>query len=196
MLELTQQLAGLHERGIQVILVSSGAIAAGRALLSDRVDEPTLPSKQMFAAIGQVQIMHIWTKLFSLFDIDVGQLLLTMEDFLHPKRSLNASETLISLLQHMVIPIINENDTVATGEIRVGDNDNLAALVANLIEADLLILLTDQHGLYTADPRLNPAAELIPVVKQIDDAIFALAGGSSLFSSQEPEGWPQKLKPP
>ncbi len=179
MLELTRQLAILHDRGDQVILVTSGAIAAGRELLNNPTIDRSMPSKQMFAAIGQVQLMQIWTQLFALYDIHVGQLLLTREDLSHRKRYLNARNTLSCLLEHRIIPIINENDSVATQEIRVGDNDNLAALVANLIAADLLILLTDQQGLYTADPRLNPQAQLIPVVKQIDDSIFALARGSS-----------------
>jgi glutamate 5-kinase len=109
----------------------------------------------------------------------VGQILLTRDDFSDRKRYLNARDTLDCLLKHHVIPIINENDTIATKEIRVGDNDNLAALVGNLIEADMVILLTDQEGLYTADPRINKGAQLIPVVHRIDESIYALAGGSS-----------------
>lgn len=179
MLELARQLAHLHTEGNQVILVTSGAIAAGRELLQHPTIDRSLPSKQMFSAIGQVQLMQTWTLLFSQFNIHVGQLLLTREDLSNRKRYLNARDTINCLLQHKVVPIINENDSVATKEIRVGDNDNLAALVANLIGADMLILLTDQQGLYTADPRLNPEAELISVVKHIDDQIFALAKGSS-----------------
>ncbi len=179
MLELTRQLAFLHEKNNQVVLVTSGAIAAGRELLQHPILERSLPSKQMFSAIGQVQLMQTWSKLFSLHDIHVGQLLLTRDDLSNRKRYLNARDTLSCLLQHQVIPIINENDSVATKEIRVGDNDNLAALVANIIGADLLILLTDQQGLYTSDPRLNPDAQLISVVKYVDDDVFALAKGSS-----------------
>lgn len=179
MLELTRQLAYLHENGYQVILVSSGAIAAGRQLLAHPTLDRLLPSKQMFAAIGQVQLMHTWTKLFALYDIHVGQLLLTRDDLSHRRRYLNARDTLSCLLQHRIIPIINENDSIATKEIRVGDNDNLAALVASTIGADLLILLTDQQGLYTADPRGNPDAKFIPFVKHIDESIFALAKGSA-----------------
>jgi glutamate 5-kinase len=178
MLDLTRQLAHLHSNH-QVILVSSGAIAAGRELLGHPVLDRSLPSKQMFAAIGQVKLMQTWTKLFSQLDIHVGQLLLTRDDLSNRKRYLNARNTLSCLLQHKILPIINENDSVATAEIRVGDNDNLAALVANLIGADLMILLTDQKGLYTADPRRYPNAQLIPVVKHIDENIIALAGGSS-----------------
>lgn len=180
MLEITRQLATIHQQNnFEVILVTSGAIAAGRELLHHPILERSLPSKQMFSAIGQVQLMQVWMQLFSLFDIHVGQLLLTRDDLSHRKRYLNARNTLSCLLQHKIIPIINENDSVATKEIRVGDNDNLAALVANLIGADLLILLTDQEGLYTADPRLDPDAKLIPIVKELDSSIFALAKGSS-----------------
>ena len=122
--------------------------------------------------------MLVWSELFSLFDLQVGQVLLTKDNFSARKRYL-VRDTLSCLLQHRIIPIINENDTVATRETCVGDNDNLAALVANLIGADMVILLTDQEGLYTADPHLNPDAKLIPFVKHIDETILALAGGSS-----------------
>lgn len=179
MLGLVQQLAYLQAEGIQIVLVSSGAIAAGRELLDFPKVERSLPSKQMFSSIGQVKLMQIWSELFSLFELHVGQVLLTRDDLSNRERYLNARDTLHCLLKHQVIPIINENDTVATKEIKVGDNDNLAALVANLIESDLLVLLTDQEGLFTADPRLNADAKLIPVVACIDDAIFSLAGGSS-----------------
>lgn len=177
MLKLVQQIVHLQNQGIQLALVSSGAVATGRDLLGSGTHQ-TLPSKQTFASIGQVKLMQIWSELFSLFDLQVGQILLTMEDFSSQKRPLT-QETLVSLLKHGIIPIINENDTVTTKEIRVGNNDKLAALVANLIEADALIILTDQEGLYTADPRHNPDAKFIPVVEQIDDKIRALATGSS-----------------
>ncbi len=179
MLSLVQQLVHLQNQGIQVVLVSSGAIAAGKELLNFPKVDRSLPSKQMFSSVGQLKLMEVWSELFSLFDLHVGQVLLTRDDFSNRKRYLNARDTLHCLLKHRVVPIINENDTVATKEIRVGDNDNLAALVANLIEADLLVLLTDQEGLFTADPRLNPAAQLIPVVSRVDESIFNLAGGSS-----------------
>lgn len=179
MLDLTQQMAQLQVQGHTVVLVTSGAIAAGREKLGHPAVDRALPSKQMFAAVGQVQLMQLWSELFALFDIHVGQLLLTRDDLSNRKRYLNARNTLNCLAKHKIVPIINENDSVATQEIRVGDNDNLAALVANLIAADLLILLTDQEGLYTADPRLNPEAQLIASVPKIDSMIFALAGGSS-----------------
>jgi len=176
---LAQQVAQLHREGKKVILVSSGAIAAGREVLQHPKIDRSLPSKQMFSAIGQIQLMQLWGEMFSSFGLHVGQLLLTRDDFSDRKRHLNARDTLTCLLHHGIIPIINENDTVATKEIRVGDNDNLAALVANLIAADMLILLTDQNGLYTADPRSNPEATFIPVVKHIDESILALAKGAS-----------------
>jgi glutamate 5-kinase len=179
MLSLVQQLASLHEQGKQIILVSSGAMAAGRELLNVSKGDHTISQKQMFASIGQVKLMQAWSELFGLYDLHVGQLLLTREDFSHPQRSLNTGETLANLLKHKIIPVINENDTVATKEIQVGDNDNLAAMVGKLVSADLLILLTDQQGLYTADPRKHPEATLISKVECIDESIFALAGGSS-----------------
>jgi glutamate 5-kinase len=178
MLGLVQQIAHLQSQGLELILVSSGAIATGRDLLNSDKTNPSLPSKQTFASIGQVKLMQVWSELFSLFDLQVGQVLLTKDDFSNPKQHLTR-DTLHCLLRHQIIPIINENDTVATKELCVGNNDNLAALVANLIAADTVILLTDQEGLYTADPRLNPDAQLIPIVKCIDETICALAGGSS-----------------
>ena len=179
MAELVRQLAHLHNLGKQVVLVSSGAIAAGRALLNFPKVERSLPSKQMFFSVGQVKLMQTWSKLFSLHDLHVGQVLLTREDFSHRRRYLNARDALACLFQHRIIPIVNENDAVTTKEIRVGDNDNLAALVAGLIAADVMVLLTDQEGLYTKDPRLDPTAKLITTVEQIDANIFALAGGST-----------------
>ncbi len=178
MLGLVQQIAHLQSKGLELILVSSGAVATGRDLLSSDKMDQSLPSKQTFASIGQVKLMQVWSELFSLFDLQVGQVLLTKDDFSNRKRHLTR-ETLSGLLQHHIIPIINENDTVATKGLCVGNNDSLAALVANLIAADTVILLTDQEGLYTADPRLNPNAKLIPVVSHIDEGICALAGGSS-----------------
>jgi len=179
MLELTRQLAHLHENKYQVILVTSGAIAAGRDLLNHIAVDRSLPFKQMYSAIGQVQLIQMWTQLFSIFNIHVGQLLLTRDDLSNRKRYLNARDTLQCMLQNRIIPVINENDSVATKEIKVGDNDNLAALVANVVGADLLILLTDQKGLFTADPRLDPKAELISVVQEIGEDLFAIAKGSS-----------------
>jgi glutamate 5-kinase len=172
MLDLALQIAALKRRGLQLVLVSSGAAATGRELLNSGA--PQLPSKQALTSVGQIKLMHVWSELFSLLDLQVGQVLLSKEDFSLPN-SVRTRESLNSLLQHL-LPIINENDAIAS---HIGDNDNLAALVACLIEADAVILLTDQEGLYTADPRHHPNAALIPVVEQIDQAIAAFAEGTS-----------------
>lgn len=194
MLELARQIGELHEQGKQVLIVTSGAVAAGREVLQYPTIERDLPGKQMFASVGQGRLMQIWAEIFSLFDIKVGQILLTRGDFSNRKRYLNVRDTLHCLLSHRVIPIINENDTVATDEIKVGDNDNLAALVANLIAADSLILLTDQNGLYTADPRQDPEAKLVSTVKHIDESTYALAGGSSALVGLGTGGMTTKIQ--
>ena len=176
--ELVRQCAQLHEREVEVVVVTSGAIA-GRP---ERLDYPDLPptvaSKQMLAAVGQSRLMYTWESLFEIYSIHVGQMLLTHEDFRSRPRYLNTRDMLNALLEHHIVPVINENDAVATAEIKVGDNDNLSALVALLAEADLLLLLTDQAGLFTADPRTNPDAKLIPEVRTIDESLYRLAGGS------------------
>ncbi len=179
MLELARQIAHLHDTGYQIIIVSSGAIAAGRDALNYPELHPSLPVKQMLAAVGQGRLIQLYQELFALFEIVVGQVLLTRGDIANRTGYLNARDTLLTLIDQRVLPIINENDTVATDEIRVGENDTLSALVANLIDADLLILLTDQQGLYTADPRHHPDATLIPRVERIDESVLALAGGAS-----------------
>ncbi len=178
MLELVRQAALLHEEGHEIVFVSSGAVAAGREVLKQPRLDASMPTKQMLSSIGQVRLMQMWTELFALYDITVSQVLLTHGDFSNRTRYLNVRDTLSALIEHRVIPIVNENDTVATKEIKVGDNDNLSALVANLIAADLLILLTDQEGLFTADPRVDNTATLIPLVEHIDENIYQLAGGS------------------
>ncbi|MCY3573033.1 MAG: glutamate 5-kinase [Chloroflexi bacterium] len=181
-LELTQQVAHLHERGYETILVTSGAQAAGR----ERLDFPNLgksvPAKQMLSAVGQGQLMRVYADLFDIFAVPTAQVLLTWDDLSNRERYLNARDTLSTLIQHKIIPIVNENDTIATQEIRVGDNDNLSALVASLVDADLLIILTDQPGIFTADPRKDPQAALIPDIAQISDDLFALAGGAGSSS--------------
>jgi glutamate 5-kinase len=173
MLGLAQQITDLKSRGLELLLVSSGAQATGRELLSS-IDRSSF-SKQAFTSVGQIKLMQTWSELFSLLDLQVGQVLLSKEDFSTPN-CLHTKESLNSMLQQHLLPIINENDAIAS---RIGDNDNLAALVACLIGADAVILLTDQEGLYTADPRHHPNATLIPVVDQIDQAIVALASGTS-----------------
>jgi glutamate 5-kinase len=178
LVELIRQCATLYDQGKDVLICTSGAIAAGR----ERLNFPNLPdtvnNKQMLAAVGQSRLMLIWESFFEIFGIHVGQILLTRGDTEHRRRFLNAQDTIQTLLAQRIIPIVNENDAVATEEIKVGDNDNLSALVAVLAEADLLLLLTDQPGLYTADPRIHPDAQLIPEVRTIDETLRRLAGGS------------------
>ncbi len=176
--ELVRQCAMLHEAGQEVIIVTSGAIAVGRARLGFPELPNTVAAKQMYAAVGQIRLMLVWEMFFEIYNIYVGQVLLTRSDIQNRQRYLNARDTLQMLLERRIVPVINENDAVATAEIKVGDNDNLSAMVALLAEADVLLLLTDQPGLFTADPRNNPDAELIPEVHTIDDTLRRLAGGS------------------
>lgn len=188
MLGVARQIARLVRDGHQVALVSSGAIVAGREALdaSSRrsaaepgsARRPDIPFKQVLAAVGQTKLMQMWDDLFSKEELVVAQTLLTRGDLADRQGYLNARNTLLALLERQVVPIVNENDVVATEEIKIGDNDNLSALVANLIDADLLILLTDQAGLYTADPRRHTTATLIPEVTSITDEIIALASGA------------------
>ena len=176
--KLSSKSLSFHQQGHEVVMVSSGAQLAGR----ERLDFPDLgrsvPAKQMLSAVGQSRLMRIYSDLFDIFQVTVAQVLLTRDDLSHRGRYLNARDTLRTLLEHRILPIINENDTVATEEIRVGDNDNLSALVASTLEADTLIILTDQQGLYTDDPRKNKDAQLIPSIEHIDDSVFELAGGA------------------
>ena len=178
MVEVARQCAQLHSQGCDVIVVTSGAIAAGRELLGHPELANTIATKQMLAAVGQSRLMRVWEGLFEIYGLIVGQVLLTRADVADRDRYLNARDALQALLEHRIVPVINENDAVATAEIKVGDNDNLSAMVAVLAEADLLLLLTDLDGLYTADPRTHPDAQLIPEVRTIDPALAALAGGS------------------
>lgn len=178
MVELVRQCAQLKKQGHKVILVSSGAVAAGKEHLHLSCDLNNVNNKQMLAAVGQSHLIHTWQTLFNLYGMHVGQMLLTRADLDDRERYLNARDTLKALIKHDIVPIINENDAVATQEIKVGDNDNLSALAAILAKADHLLLLTDQPGLFTADPRSNPDAKLINVVDKIDANLKALAGGS------------------
>ena len=177
LVEIARQCAAL-QREHEIIICSSGAGAAGREQLGFPQLAPTLSNKQMLAAVGQSRLMQLWTQFFAIYGRNVGQILLTRADVESRQRYLNARDTLLCMLENGIIPIINENDAVANDEIKVGDNDNLGALVAVLAEADLLLLLTDQEGLYTADPRKNAEAELIREVGKIDDQLRLLAGGS------------------
>ena len=178
--DLVRQIAGLQSADHQVILVTSGAVAAGREVLDYPELPRFIPAKQMLSAVGQPHLMSLYDQFLRMFNITMAQVLLTREDLADRSRYLNARNTLGALLDQHIIPIINENDTVATDEFRFGDNDTLSAMVATLIEADLLILLTDQDGLYTGDPRRDPSARLVPVVDtpEIPDEIWESAGGS------------------
>lgn len=178
MLESVKQISTLHQQGFRIIVVTSGAVAAGRDYLGNRDLPPTLATKQMLAAVGQSQLIQVWESLFSIYGIKIGQMLLTRADVEDRGRFLHARDTLNALLDQAVIPVINENDAVAVEEFKVGDNDNLSALVAILAQADQLYLLTDQEGLFDADPRNNPNAKLISEVEKITPEIRAIAGGS------------------
>ncbi len=179
MVELVRQSAVLHREGVDLIICSSGAIAAGREKLSIFDPATSIAEKQMLAAVGQSTLIRTWESLFDLFDIRVGQVLMTRADVGHRLSFLNAKDTLLSLLEHRIVPIVNENDAVATAEIKVGDNDNLSALVGLVAEVNLLLLLTDQAGLFTSDPSKDPEAELIPEVRAIDETLRRMAGAST-----------------
>jgi glutamate 5-kinase len=181
LIDIARQIAALKEQGHEPVLVSSGAIFAGRELLGviPPAQKKDIPYKQMLAAVGQGRLLALYQQIFEMYNLIVAQALLTRDDLANRTRYLNARNTMQRLLQHGAIPVINENDVVAVDEIKFGDNDNLSGLVANLIDADLLIILTDQHGLFTADPRFDDNASLIKEVTAIDDSIRAMASGSS-----------------
>ncbi|MDX9871918.1 MAG: glutamate 5-kinase, partial [Clostridia bacterium] len=173
---LAAEITQLKKKNLEVILVSSGAIAAGMGRMGLPERPKTMPEKQALAAIGQGILMQTYEQYFSEQGETVAQVLLTKDDIAHRERYLNARNTLLALLKMKAIPIINENDTVVVEEIKIGENDTLSALVAGLVDADLLILLSDIDGLYTADPRKDATAQLIPVVGQITAEIEELAG--------------------
>jgi len=180
---LAEDLAALRAAGRDVLVVSSGAIVSGIKKLSLKEYPKSLPVKQAAAAVGQSRLMWAYEKSFEPLGIKVAQILLTHQDLADRRRFLNARHTLAALIEFQVIPIINENDTVAVDEIRVGDNDTLAAEVAHLVDADLLVILSDIDGLFTEDPRKNPSAELIPLITEITDDIERRAGISTTFGS-------------
>lgn len=175
---ISRDIADLHELGVQVVVVSSGAIAAGRNELGLTEKPRTIPHKQAAAAVGQSRLMRAYEEALSPYGLKVAQLLLTSEDLGSRQRFLNARATIDALLSFGIIPVINENDTVVVDEIKFGDNDNLSAMVTNVAEAQLLLILTDIEGFYTADPRNNPEAELISQVKIITRDLERAAGGS------------------
>lgn len=174
---LVREIADLTNRGMEVVLVTSGAISAGVSRLGFSQRPITLPAKQAVAAVGQGLLMQVYEKLFSEYGQVVAQVLLTREDLKSRERYLNSRHTLLELLRYRVVPIVNENDTVAVDEIKFGDNDTLSALVAALVGADLLLILSDVDGVFTADPRQHPNARLLDTVTNID-AMAVVAGGA------------------
>ena len=193
---LCKVLSDLKNAGNQVVLVSSGAIGMGVGKLGLAGRPGDMPGKQAAAAVGQCELMYTYDKLFSQYSYVVAQLLLTAEDIHHPGHSAHVKDCLERLLEWNALPIINENDAVAIDEIgihtTIGENDSLSAIVARLVDADLLVLLSDIDGLYTADPRKNPDAVLIPQVDAITEDILALAGGTG--SSLGSGGMATKLR--
>ncbi|MES9988699.1 MAG: glutamate 5-kinase [Candidatus Thiodiazotropha endolucinida] len=173
-----EQMAALRHAGHEILLVSSGAVAEGMSRMGWSNRPHNLNELQAAAAIGQMGLVHAWEACFQKYGLHTAQILLTRNDLDDRSRYLNARSTLRTLLELGVVPVVNENDTVTTDELRFGDNDTLAALVANLIEADLLVLLTDQEGLFDADPRFNPSASLIHETRVDNPQLDAVAGGS------------------
>ena len=181
MATLVEQVAKLHLSGMDMVLVSSGAVAAGRHVLGVPQERKDLPLRQVLAAVGQGHLMHAYEQLFGWHDIPVAQALLSRRDLSDRLGYLNVRNTVLGLLERRVVPIINENDVVAVEELAgdvFGDNDTLSALVANQVDADLLVMLGAIEGLYTADPRLDPDAQLIPRVEHLNEDIESLGGPS------------------
>ena len=181
--KLCRVLSDVKNSGHEIILVSSGAVGMGMGKLSLTERPSELSMKQAVAAVGQCELMYVYDKLFSEYNHTVAQVLLSADDVNDSEHRDNFISTMETLLTLRALPIINENDTVATAEIRIGDNDTLAAVVASSVGADLLILLSDIDGLYTADPRRDPSAKLIPKVEKITDEVEALAGVSRALPS-------------
>lgn len=178
---LVGQLARLHKEGADVLVVTSGAVAAGRSRLGDRKVHRDIPFRQVLAAVGQSQLMNAYDRLFAQHGIVTAQTLLTRRDLADRLSYLNARNTLLALLQYRVVPVVNENDVVAVEELeesRIGENDTLSALTANLVDADLLAILMTREGLFTADPKVAPDAELVKRVERIDATVEAYAGDS------------------
>jgi glutamate 5-kinase len=174
-----EQIAGLLKNGHEVLMVSSGAIAEGMQRLGWSKRPQEIHQLQAAAAVGQMGLVQVYESCFAQFNLRSAQVLLTNADLAHTERNANAKGTLDTLLKLGVVPIINENDTVVTDEIKFGDNDSLAALVTNLVHADLLVILTDQGGLYTADPRQNPDATLLANAIAGDPGLEKMAGGAA-----------------
>ncbi|MDA3901940.1 MAG: glutamate 5-kinase [Desulfuromusa sp.] len=189
---ISTDICHLLDRGLEVVVVSSGAVSAGKGQLGITGRPQTIPQKQAAAAIGQTRIIREYQETFQALNYNVAQVLLTRDDLSNRRRYLNARNTVMTLLEYRVTPIVNENDTVVVEEIRFGDNDNLSALVTNLVEADMLIILSDVDGLYDQDPAENPHAQLIPVVERVTPEIEAMGGESK--SNLGTGGMSTKLK--
>lgn len=178
-----KQIVDLHQAGHEMILVSSGAVAEGMVRMKLPNRPTDLPSLQACAAIGQMGLIQTWSSTLERHHVGTAQVLLTHDDLSDRRRYLNSCDAMQQLLEWRVIPVINENDTVSTDEIRFGDNDTLAAMVAGQVHADLLIILTDQQGMFDSDPRSNPDAVLLSTVRALDDSLFEMAGGSGALGS-------------
>lgn len=176
--QLCKVMSDLENAGHELVLVSSGAIAMGIGKLSLKEKPSDIPTRQAAAAVGQCELMYTYDKIFSEYNRTVAQLLLTGADIGDELRRKNFENTLFRLLEMRIIPIINENDTIATEEIVIGDNDTLGAIVATVVDAQLLILLSDIDGLFTADPHRDPKAKMIPVIEEITPEIYAMTGGA------------------
>lgn len=180
MTNLVRVLSDLHNMGKEILLVSSGAIGMGVGKLNLPSRPKDTPSKQAAAAVGQCELMHIYDDMFSKYSITVAQILLTKTIVENPERRMHVQNTIHRLLELGVIPIVNENDTVAIDELEleIGENDSLSAVISTVAEADLLVILSDIDGLFSADPRTHADATVVPVVETIDEAILKMAGGA------------------
>jgi glutamate 5-kinase len=181
---LVRELAVLHDQKKELVVVSSGAVVAGMTRLGIKEKPKTIPQKQALAAVGQIKLMALYERYFSQFDKNVAQVLLTHEDLANRQRYLNAKHTFQTLLDSSIIPIVNENDTVAVEEMKFGDNDHLSSLVATLLEAELLVILSDVQGVYDRDPKCHRSAELIPLISDIKTTARQISGGTpNLFGT-------------
>jgi len=180
---IVDQILELRTEGREVVLVTSGAVGVGMGILGHATKPKQLAEKQACAAVGQIRLMHAYDEAFSRAGVGVAQYLLTAEDFRDPERFGNIRRTTEALLKHGVVPIVNENDVVGTAEIKVGDNDRLSADVCHFLEADVLVILSDIDGLFTANPKVDPTAALIPIVARVTPDIAALAGGEGSIAS-------------
>jgi glutamate 5-kinase len=181
---LVRELATLHTQGREIVIVSSGAVAAGMTRLGRKERPKTIPEKQALASVGQIRLMALYERHFSRFEKNIAQVLLTHEDLANRQRYINAKHTFQTLLESSIIPIVNENDTVAVEEMKFGDNDHLSALVATLLEADLLIILSDVEGVYDRDPKAHATASLFPLISEIREVQAAIFdAGQSVFGT-------------